>query len=84
MDVRIDRLRLRVAGMNADTARQFARLVEERLGAELAALPPASRGRPGSRACRLRSPGQAGDNPDSLAAAMATGVSRALGREAPR
>jgi hypothetical protein len=83
MDVRIDRLHLRVAGMNADTAGQFARLVAERLGAELAALPPAS------RPARLTSlqvvvPGQAGDNPDSLAAATATGVSRALGREAQR
>lgn len=83
MDVRIDRLRLQVAGMNADTARQFARLVTERLGAELAALPPASRP---ARLTNLQVavPGQAGDNPDSLAAAMATGVSRALGREAPR
>jgi len=83
MDVRIDRLRLRVAGMNADTAPQFARLVAERIGAELAALPPAS------RPARLASlqvavAGQAGGNPDTLAAAMATGVARALGREAPR
>jgi hypothetical protein len=83
MDVRIDRLRLRIAGMDADTARQFARLVAERIGTELAALPPAA------RPARLTSlqvavPGQAGDNQDSLAAAMATGVSHALGRETPR
>jgi hypothetical protein len=83
MDVRIDRLRLRVAGMDADTARQFARLVAERIGTELAALPPASRP---TRLTNLQVavPGQAGDNPASLATAMATGVSRALGREAPR
>lgn len=83
MDVRIDRLRLQVAGMDADTARQFARLVAERIGTELAALPAASRP---ARLTNLQVavPSRAGDHPDSLAAAMATGVSRALGREVPR
>jgi hypothetical protein len=37
MDIRIDTLHLQVGGMDQDTARQFARLVAERLGAALAA-----------------------------------------------
>ena len=41
MDIRIDTLHLQVGGMDQDTARRFARLVAERLGAALATWPAA-------------------------------------------
>jgi hypothetical protein len=41
MDIRIDTLHLQVGGMDQDTARRFARLVAERLGAALATWPTA-------------------------------------------
>jgi hypothetical protein len=41
MDIRIDKLHLQVGGMDQDTARRFARLVAERLGAALATWPAA-------------------------------------------
>lgn len=83
MDVRIDRLSLRVPGMNPDTARQFGRLVAERLGAMLAASPPAS-GPARLTSLRVSVPAPADGNPDSLAAAMAAEISRALRTEVTR
>jgi hypothetical protein len=41
MGIRIDTLHLQVGGMDQDTARRFARLVAERLGAALATWPAA-------------------------------------------
>lgn len=86
MDVRIDRLRLQVAGMNADMASQFGRLVADRLGAALATAPPATVP-PASGPARLPSLNVAVHQPAaaipaSLAAAIATEISRALSVEA--
>jgi hypothetical protein len=92
VDIRIDTLRLQASGMDADTASRFARLVAERLGAALATWPaapgeaaPAEAGpgdaRPGDAwlgALRVAVPARAWDSPDSLAAHLATEVSRSL------
>lgn len=88
MDIRIDRLRLEVSGMSPDMARQFGRLVAERLGAILTAGPPAS-GPPASGTTRLTTlrvavPGRPGAGPASLAASAAAEISRALAAEAGR
>lgn len=77
MDIRIDTLRLRASGMDRDAARQFARLVAERLGMALAtwqSSPDAER----LSGLRIAVQARAGDGPDSLAAHLAAEVSRAL------
>ena len=92
MDIRIDTLRLQASGMDADTASRFARLVAERLGAALATWPaapgeagpaeavPGEAAPGGARlgALRVAVPARAWDSPDSLAAHLATEVSRSL------
>ena len=82
MDIRIDTLRLQASGMDADTASRFARLVAERLGAALATWPaaPGEAAPGGARlgALRVAVPARAWDSPDSLAAYLATEVSRSL------
>ena len=87
MDIRIDTLRLQASGMDADTASRFARLVAERLGAALATWPaapgeaePAEAMPGGARlgALRVAVPARTWDSPDSLAAHLATEVSRSL------
>lgn len=83
MEVRIDRLRLQVAGMNADAARQFSRLAAQRLGASLAALAPAG-GPARIGHLHVTIPTPAGASADALAAAMASEISRVLSREAGR
>jgi len=54
VDIRIDTLHVQATGMDPDTARRFARLVAERLGAALATSPAAAE--PGG-------PGAAGADP---------------------
>lgn len=83
MDVRIDRLRLEAPGMDPDTARQFGRLVAERLGALLAGAPPAS-GTARFPSLHISVPGPAGESPGILAASVAAEISRALRGEAAR
>ena len=86
MDIHIDRLRLQASGMDQDTARLFARLVAEHLGAALAAWPalgaepPGSGGAGATRLGGLRVAARPGawDNPDGLAAHTAAEISRAL------
>ena len=91
MDIRIDTLRLQASGMDPDTAGRFARLVAERLGMALATWPTApgeaafgeaafgeAPGETRLGALRVAVPARAGDSPDSLAAHLATEVSRAL------
>jgi hypothetical protein len=78
MDIRIDRLRVQVTGMNPDMARQFGRLLAEHLAAVMAAGPPMSGDAARLTSLRVSVPGSAGRNPGSLAPAMATEVSRAL------
>ncbi|HXT93181.1 MAG TPA: hypothetical protein VN714_28450 [Trebonia sp.] len=82
MDIRIDRIRVRAAGMNPDTARQLGRLLAEQLATAVAASPP---GTDATQLTRLRVtvPGPAGQHtggrqPSSLVPAMATEISRAL------
>lgn len=82
MDIRIDRIRLRVSGMHPDAARDFGRLLAEHLAAALAAGPPG----PGPvQLARLRVtvPGPAAQHPGNAgpaagAPAVATEISRAL------
>lgn len=77
MNVRIDRLRLQVPGGDSEAARQFARLVAERLGALLQDAPPASGpARLASRRARVSWP--AGADPGGRAAATAAGIARLL------
>lgn len=83
MEVRIDRLRLQVSGMQADTARRFGRTVAERLAVALADLPP-SPGPARLASLRVAVPGSSADNPDGLAAAVAAEISRAVHAEATR
>ena len=86
MDIRIDTLRLQASGMDPDTASRFARLVAERLSVALATWPAApGEAAPGEAAgearlgaLRVAVPARAGDSPDSLAAHLATEVSRSL------
>ena len=78
MDIRIDRLRVQVTGLNPDMARQFGRLLAEHLAAEMAAGPPMSGDVARLTSLRVSVPGSAGRNPGSLAPAIATEVSRAL------
>ena len=92
MDIRIDTLRVQAAGMDPDTARRFARLVAERLGAALATSPAAAgQGGPGvagpgqavPRPARLGSiriavQAPAAGSPENLAAHLAAEVSVAL------
>jgi hypothetical protein len=83
MEVRIDTLRLQVAGMSPDTAGQFGRLVAERLGAALAAAPPeASPARFDGLHVTVPAPPEA--SPGTLAATTATEISRALRRGVTR
>ncbi len=79
MDIRIDTLRVRAAGMNPDTARQLGRLLAERLATILAAAPPSS-GPTRLISLRVSVPGPAGQHqhPGSLAPAMAAEIARAL------
>lgn len=83
MEVRIDTLRLQVAGMSPETASQFGRLVAERLGAALVALPPAP-GPARFAGLRMAVPAPPEASPDSLAATTATEISRALRRGVTR
>ena len=81
MDIRIDTLRLQASGMDPDTASRFARLVAERLSVALATWPAApgeAAGEARLGALRVAVPARAGDSPDSLAAHLATEVSRSL------
>jgi hypothetical protein len=83
VDIRIDRLRVQVAGMNPDTARQFGRLFAEHLAAAMAATPPGPGGAPRLTSLRVSVPEPAGPNPRglapaALAPAAAAEVSRAL------
>ncbi|MGH3246737.1 MAG: hypothetical protein ACRDOI_11075 [Trebonia sp.] len=80
MDIRIDRLRLQVAGMNPDTARQFGRLLAEQLAAMVAAAPPAPPAPGAARRSSLRVsvPWPAGRHSGGLAPVAATEISRAL------
>ena len=83
MNVRIDRLSLQVSGMDPETARQFGRLVAERLSAMLAAAPPA----PGTARLatqRVQVSWPAGEGPGGRAAATAAEIARALRRGAAR
>jgi hypothetical protein len=87
VDIRIDTLRLQASGMDPDTARRFARLVAERLSADLATW-PATAGQEGSGAAVPRSAwlgglrvtvqAPASGSLESLAAHMAAEVSGAL------
>lgn len=72
MDVRIDRLRLRAAGLGEDSARQLASLIGQRLSSAAASVPV-----PG-RLARLdvTVAAGAGDSLDDLADAVATEVLR--------
>jgi hypothetical protein len=83
VNVRIDTLRLEVSGMSPDAARQFGRLVAERLGAMLAGAPQES-GPARVTTLRVSVPWQAGASPGGLAASAAAEVSRALRTEATR
>lgn len=80
MDVHIDRLRLQLSGTDPDTARQFGRLVAERLGALLAGAPPAPGG--AVRLAGLRVPALPSDgaSPAQLASAVAAEISRQVTR----
>lgn len=77
-EVRVDRLTLRVAGLDEGAARTLARLVAEKLAASLS--PPAGAARLDSLRAevRLGAGDQAG--PDILAQQIADQVSRALAR----
>ena len=82
MDIRIDRIRVRAAGMNPETARQLGHLLAEQLATAVTASPP---GPDATQLTRLRvtvpaPAGQhtAGRQPGSLVPAMATEISRAL------
>jgi hypothetical protein len=82
VEIRIDRLRLQVTGMNPDTARQLGRLLAEQLATMVAAAPPAS-GATHLARLRVSVPDPVGQRPDgrnphSLAPAMATEISRSL------
>jgi len=83
VEVRIDALRLQVAGMSPDTASQFGRLVAERLGAALAASPPAP-GPARLASLRVTVPAPPEASPGSLAAATAAEISRALNGQVAR
>lgn len=83
MDVRIDRLRLQVAGMNADMAGQFGRLVADRLGAALGTAPPAS-GPVRLPSLNVAVHQSAGATPASLAATVAAEISRTVSAEAAK
>lgn len=86
MDVRIDRLRLQVAGMNADMASEFGRLVADRLGTAIATAPrataPSASGPARLPSLNVTVHQPAAPIPASLAAAIATEISRALSVEA--
>lgn len=77
MDIRIDRLRLQVAGMSPEAARQLGRLLAEQLAVMADAAPPAS-GATRLTSLRVSVPGPADQRPGSLVPAMATEISRAL------
>lgn len=81
MDVRIDTLRLQVAGLSPDTAGQFGRLVAERLGAALAAPAP---GPARFDSLRVAVTALPEGGPGRLAAATATEIARALRAEVTR
>jgi hypothetical protein len=83
VEVRIDTLRLQVAGMSPDTASEFGRLVAERLGAALAALPAAS-GPARFAGLRVTVPAPPEASPGTLATTTATEISRALRRGVTR
>ncbi len=77
MNVRIDRLRLQASGMSPEAAREFGRLVAERLCVLLEAAPPApGTGRLASQ--RVGVGWTAGETPGSRAAATAAEIARAL------
>jgi len=77
VNVRIDRLRLQAYGMSPEAAREFGRLVAERLGVLLEAAPPApGTGRLAGRHVQVSWP--AGEAPGSHAAAAAAEIARAL------
>lgn len=77
-EVRVDRLVLRVAGLDENAARTLARLVAEKLAASLS--PSAGAARLDSLRAEVRlSPGEQ-PKPDILAQQIADQVSRALAR----
>ena len=78
-EVHIDRLALRVAGLDEDAARVLARLVAEKLADSL--WPAAGAARPGPLRAEVRL--SAGDQagPDILARHIADQVGRALARD---
>lgn len=80
MDVHIDRLRLRVAGIGEDSARQLAGLIGQRLNAAVSSIPV-----PG-RLARLdvTVAARAGDGLDDLADAAAAEVLRAVSASGPQ
>jgi hypothetical protein len=87
VDIRIDTLRLQASGMDPDTARRFARLVAEGLGAALATWPAAPgaglpRGEPAGPArfggLRVAVGPNAGESPDGQAARVAAEISLGL------
>ena len=80
-EVRIDRLALRVAGLDEDAARALARLVAEKLAAGL--VPPTGLTRLGSLRAEVRLSRDDQANPDILAQHIADQVRRALAEVAP-
>lgn len=83
MNVRIDRLRLQVQGMSPEAAREFGRLVAERLGELLDGAPPAA-GAARSVSQHVSVPCPAHDSPGRLAAAVAAEIARTLRAGAAR
>ncbi len=76
MDIRIDRLRLRAAGISEESAQQLARLIAERLSSALA--PAAGPGHLGRLDVTLEA--RTGDSLDDLADSAVAGVLRAAAR----
>ncbi len=77
MNIRIGRLRLQASGMSPEAAREFGRLVAERLGVLLEAAPPAPvPARVASQRVQICWP--AGETLDGRAATAAAAIARAL------
>lgn len=75
-EMRVDRIRLQVAGLDEGAARRLARLVAEGLVPGMG-LPPAA----GSlESLRIEVPGGAGDPPDVLAQRITDRIGRVLAR----
>lgn len=84
MDIRIDALQLRAAGIGEDSAQRLASLIAQRLGSILpglsSALPAAGQGDLARLGVTLRA--RAGESLDDLADAAATEVLRAISASA--